>query len=842
MDIVATGQPSMTSPTQAPAGSERFGFIATLGRGGMADVYLVSARGVADFVKLLVVKELRPELAEDADFVEMFLSEARVAARLHSPHIVQTYDIERTNRRLLLTMEFLDGQPLHRVLARLERTDPRFRTTALHCVVESLRGLQYAHELADYDGTALDIVHRDVSPHNLFVLYSGHVKLVDFGIAKVTGGSVETRSGVIKGKAGYMAPEQVQGSVIDRRADLFACGVILWEALAGQRLWAGLDDRTIVARLLQSDVPSIRAAVPNAPPSLLRVCERALSVRPADRYQSAQEMREDLVTGIDQAGLTISADELALTMNSLFAEERDTLTNLIRSHMDKLTRTTSFEHLHQVTSAAEPVFKDGADHIATTVVQTGPLSAGTASAATLSKPTPPARRWVGAVLGVSGLALVSFLVLSGPRKQPPQPGPTATKASADPSSDPGITPQATPCDTQGNLVVELTGEIEVDATLTCDRTYLLRFNVFVTPGVTLTINPGTTIRGDRATHGTLVVRPGARLIADGKADAPIVFTSAQPVGQQRAGDWGGIVLLGQAPLNLHDDSGKALRGRVEGLTLYGSYGGDQVRDDSGVLRYVRIEYPGRELAPGNELNGLTLAGVGSGTTIQYVQVREASDDCFEFFGGTVTAKHLICQSSGDDGFDWDYGYQGTLQYLILQNRPATHGADNGLEGDNDPNGSSNEPTSAPSIYNATLVGATRNEGTTLPFKTHGILARRGTAGLVSNSIVLGFDTAVSVRDLGTRLRIERTLFLGNRRVVPPAEEDGTSAGDQVFTGRAGELTDPFDLVAPDFLPKSTYRVEPHVPPVGVQPTDYAGAVRDSDDRWYLGAWTRWDSQ
>jgi len=274
--------------------ASKFGYIATVGRGGMADVYLVSSSGPAGFAKLLVVKELRAELANSEEFVEMFLNEARLAARLHHPSIVQTYDVTRHGSRFFLVMEHLDGQPLHRVLARLEAEPEIMLRVYLHAIMAALDGLHYAHELCDYDGRPLELVHRDVSPHNLSVLYSGHVKLVDFGIAKAALGTSNTRAGIVKGKAAYMAPEQAMARRTDCRADIYSCGVMLWEALAGRRIWAGMDEVSIIGRLMHGEVPSLHAAAPGVPAELAAVCGRALAVDPQRRYATAADMADDL--------------------------------------------------------------------------------------------------------------------------------------------------------------------------------------------------------------------------------------------------------------------------------------------------------------------------------------------------------------------------------------------------------------------------------------------------------------------------------------------------------------------------------------------------------------------
>jgi len=222
----------------------------------------------------------------------------------------------------------------------------------------------------------------------------------------------------------------------------------------------------------------------------------------------------------------------------------------------------------------------------------------------------------------------------------------------------------------------------------------------VKPGAVLTIEKGTKIMGDSASKAILLVEAGAKIVAEGTADEPIVFTSQAAEGVRRAGDWGGLVLLGKAPVNY--PGGK---GNIEGIlkTVSGTeFGGTDADDNSGVLKYVRVEYAGVVLSPDNEVNGITFGGVGRGTTVEYVQVRHALDDCFEFFGGTVNAKHLVCQYNQDDGFDFDNGFSGKLQFLVLQQDPNHPGEDNGFESDNDAQGSANAPLTNPTVFNATI--------------------------------------------------------------------------------------------------------------------------------------------
>jgi serine/threonine protein kinase len=209
--------------------------VATLGQGGMGTVFLAFAHGVGQFRKLLVVKELLPELTGKEGFIEMFLDEARLAARLDHPNVVQTFEVGHEGGRYFLAMEYLDGQPLSALIERMRERGGLPLPVHLQILSEVLAGLQYAHELCDYDGRPLAVVHRDISPHNVFITYHGQVKIVDFGVAKAANASALTHPGVFKGKFGYAAPEQILGGPVDARADVFSVGVMLWQAIAGRR-------------------------------------------------------------------------------------------------------------------------------------------------------------------------------------------------------------------------------------------------------------------------------------------------------------------------------------------------------------------------------------------------------------------------------------------------------------------------------------------------------------------------------------------------------------------------------------------------------------------------------
>ena len=311
----------------------RYQLIATLGHGGMADVYLAVALGPVGFTKLQVVKRLRPNLAEEPEFLAMFLDEARLAARLNHSNVVQTNEVGEAGGYYFIAMEYLDGQPLNRILARSRRMlEPGLTLEVLvTIVVEALAGLHYAHNLTDYDGTALSVVHRDATPHNIFVTYNGHVKLVDFGIAKAANRSMETRAGTLKGKMAYMAPEQARCDEIDRRADLFSMGAVLWEVVVGERLWRDPNDMRILDALgAGMPMPSMRSVRPDVPAELDAIAARALAMDPADRYPTAADMRNDLLAYLERAGRRpTSHEEIGRVVSLLFRDRRNEMKTLI---------------------------------------------------------------------------------------------------------------------------------------------------------------------------------------------------------------------------------------------------------------------------------------------------------------------------------------------------------------------------------------------------------------------------------------------------------------------------------------------------------------------------------
>lgn len=308
-------------PAAAASAFGKYRLLVKLGQGGMAEVFLAAHRDGLGFEKLVVIKRLKAAVAADPDGVAMFLDEARIAARLNHPNLVQTYELGSVDEEPYLAMEYLEGQPLDRLIHRLGYD--QHLQVYLAILSDALAGLHHAHELCDFDGTRLDVVHRDVSPHNLFVTYEGQAKVVDFGIAKWQSRSAEaTSTGVVKGKVSYMAPEQALCAPLDRRADLFAMGVILWEVAAGERLWGSLSDMQILQRMAMGELPKLRERRPDAPEALIAICGRALSLDPAGRYATAAEMRDEIEALISDLGRRPTAAEVGQLVAEAFADRR----------------------------------------------------------------------------------------------------------------------------------------------------------------------------------------------------------------------------------------------------------------------------------------------------------------------------------------------------------------------------------------------------------------------------------------------------------------------------------------------------------------------------------------
>lgn len=411
--------------------------------------------------------------------------------------------------------------------------------------------------------------------------------------------------------------------------------------------------------------------------------------------------------------------------------------------------------------------------------------------------------------------------------------------------------------------VTVSGEITTNTTWTNDNIYILNGFVYVEDGANLTIEAGTIIRGQNDTKGTLIVTRGSKLFANGTVDQPVVFTSNQPQGSRNYGDWGGVILLGYAPINVPGGT-SVIEGGVDTPEGDGVFGGDDPADNSGSLTYVRIEYPGIAFVPGNEINGLTCGGVGSGTVIDHVMVSRSGDDSFEFFGGTVNPKYLIAHNGYDDDFDTDFGFSGNIQFALAKRDPlyADVSGSNGFESDNDATGSTNSPQTNPTFSNVTIIGPIENDGDVINVNyKRGAHIRRNSSLDLFNSVIVGYPSGIMIDGslceasaTANELKIQNTVIAGhiNNFELPVGSTFDinawftTPAYNNSILDNSGDimLTDPYSITSPNFIPLDGSPLlsgasfdAPEL--AGFTPVAYKGAFGTTN---WTKCWANWDPQ
>lgn len=346
---------------------------------------------------------------------------------------------------------------------------------------------------------------------------------------------------------------------------------------------------------------------------------------------------------------------------------------------------------------------------------------------------------------------------------------------------------------QSFTTVTVKDSISTNTTWTSNQQYLLKGYVYVTNGTTLTIEPGTIIRGDKSTKGTLIIERGAKIMANGTKDHPIVFTSAQKEGNRSYGDWGGVILCGKAPVNW-----TAGEGQVEGGPR-SFYGGTDAADNSGKLSYVRIEFGGVAFSPNNEVNGLTLCGVGNQTQIDHIQVAYSGDDAIEWFGGTVNAKYLVAQASWDDDFDTDNGFSGMVQYgvVVRDEGAADVSGSKAFESDSYQTGtadgkSSTAQATKPVFSNMTIIGPISNPASTTynPYFVAGAHIRRGSALSLVNSVLVGFPCGILLDEASasygsTTANIGNNLLQIRSNIIAGMSNNSTPANKSIVYVKDG---------------------------------------------------------
>jgi serine/threonine protein kinase len=324
---------------------QRYRVIKRLEAGGMAEVYLGEAVSMEGFKKTVAIKRVLPHLAQNEAFIQMFLDEARLSARLDHANIVSVFDISKKDDTYFLVMEFVDGANLKKVVESLKKRGKRVGLgAAVLIAMESCRGLSYAHELHDENGTPLGIVHRDISPPNILLTRRGEVKLADFGLAKASTQLQTTDPGVVKGKFSYLSPEAAEGNEVDARADIFSIGIVLWELLAGKRLFLGENDYATVKLVQRANIPRLAPLNREVDEAFEEILLRALTKDPKNRFQSARELGDTLasylfnrqlkVTNFDLANLV----QLAMSDEPMQTSEGSLIEKLIQNELDESER------------------------------------------------------------------------------------------------------------------------------------------------------------------------------------------------------------------------------------------------------------------------------------------------------------------------------------------------------------------------------------------------------------------------------------------------------------------------------------------------------------------------
>lgn len=330
--MVHPNDASKTDDLIGPTAFGKYSIFARLGSGGMADALLAMLHGDLGFQKLVVLKRMHSSLGRDSHFVRMFLDEARLAARLSHPNVVATSEVGETDGQYFIAMEYLEGLSLDRVVRKYIKLGGGIPLGFLFRVLcDSLEGLHYAHELRDFGGQPIGVVHRDVTPSNLFVTSDGIAKVLDFGIAKAATHDEATRTGMLKGKLAYMSPEQFYSDPIDRRADVWSMGVLVWEMVTGRRLFKGANDAVTYQNIASMQIPSVTEFRPDAPATIDEVVRYALQRDRDQRYPDAESMRHDMERILQDSLGAFSRADVASLMRVTFGEVLDENRETIRA-------------------------------------------------------------------------------------------------------------------------------------------------------------------------------------------------------------------------------------------------------------------------------------------------------------------------------------------------------------------------------------------------------------------------------------------------------------------------------------------------------------------------------
>jgi serine/threonine-protein kinase len=412
---------------------ERYELVGEIASGGMATVFLARLGGVGGFQRFFAMKRLHPHLQNEKEFVEMFLDEARLSAGIHHPNVVSILEVGASPVGYYLVMEYVEGDTLARILARAAGHGERIPTPiALRMVIDSLQGLHAAHELKDDKGKSVELVHRDVSPQNVLVGIDGISRITDFGVARATSRLSSTRVGQLKGKLAYMAPEQAQGEGIDRRADVFSAGVLLWETLAGKRLFKAETEAATLQRVLNEPIPDLARIAPHLSSELCEVVKKALERDVNARYATAAQFADAIeAASATRDGVAVSRD-VAAYVKSTIGEEIEQQREAVRAWIARSEPTHAPPHLPLMTPSSVSVgamsIPDGVSTITRDM------------AATRGK-----RRFAGILAGVGAVALLALgTVFWLTRRGQVPPAPVTVVVAAQPASAPAPVPPPVP--------------------------------------------------------------------------------------------------------------------------------------------------------------------------------------------------------------------------------------------------------------------------------------------------------------------------------------------------------------------------------------------------------------
>lgn len=414
-----------------PESFGRYQLLKRLARGGMGEVWLARQAGMQGFEKLVVIKRILPHLAEDEEFVNMFLDEGKIAAKLNHSNIVNIFDLGQEGEYFFLAMEYLHGEDVRRIWKQAAKAGTAL-PPALACriIADACAGLDFAHKRTDERGEPLNIVHRDISPHNIIVTFDGAVKVIDFGIARARGRLAHTATGALKGRFEYMSPEHAAGYDIDHRSDIFALGVVLWESLSGRRLFKRDSETATLLAVAQCQVPPPSELNADIPPELDAVLMKALAPKREDRFEDAAALRLALENWLVEARQPASSAHLGAFMRSLYAERLEKEASLGHPVIEEVTHSRTAS---QAATKIEPR--------AVTKVEPPPA------------PRSKAPMIVAGILAVA--ALTAVLLFGRPSAEPaPAPLPVATLAAA-PAPEPTQPPPPPP---QQEVTLTITSE------------------------------------------------------------------------------------------------------------------------------------------------------------------------------------------------------------------------------------------------------------------------------------------------------------------------------------------------------------------------------------------------